>query len=62
MHGRRTIEDLKDRYYFIVNNLTKIRRPPGTPEPKVFAYDADHERRRKEQLKKLWGRTPEQVI
>ena len=34
-----------------------------TPDqwPKIKAYDADHERRRKEQLNKLFSRTPEQV-
>ena len=26
-----------------------------------FFYDADHERRRKEQLKRLYNRTPEQI-
>lgn len=33
----------------------------GNVEPKLIAYDADHERRRKEQLIKLYDRTPEQV-
>lgn len=31
-------------------------------EKKIYAYDAEHERKRKEQLKKLYERTPEQVI
>ena len=30
-------------------------------DPKIRAYDADHERRRKEQLNKLFNRTEEQV-
>lgn len=34
----------------------------GNVEPKLIAYDADHERRRKDQLVKLYDRTPEQVI
>ena len=31
------------------------------PEGKIINYDADHERRRKQQLLKLWDRTPKQV-
>lgn len=30
-------------------------------EKKPYAFDADHERRRKEQLKKLYDRTAEQI-
>lgn len=58
--SNRSIEDLKERYYNICNTLTKIRAV-GNTEPKLIAYDADHERRRKEQLIKLYDRTPEQV-
>ena len=36
-------------------------RAPAGPEPKIRAFDADHERMRKEQLTKLFNRTPEQV-
>ncbi|XP_035699904.1 DNA methyltransferase 1-associated protein 1-like [Branchiostoma floridae] len=57
---KRSIEDLKERYYNICSKLTKIRAPPGQ-EPKVYVFDADHERRRKEQLERLFNRTPEQV-
>ncbi|RZF36479.1 hypothetical protein LSTR_LSTR011266 [Laodelphax striatellus] len=57
----RTIEDLKERYYSICGSLTKARAGSGTPETKVFVFDADHERRRKEQLKRLYDRTPEQI-
>ncbi|XP_022650406.1 DNA methyltransferase 1-associated protein 1-like [Varroa jacobsoni] len=56
----RSVEDIKDRYYSICNTLKKIRAPPGT-EVKIQAFDADHERRRKEQLDKLLSRTPEEV-
>lgn len=30
-------------------------------EKKVYVYDADHERKRKEQLRRLFDRTEEQV-
>ncbi|XP_052775071.1 DNA methyltransferase 1-associated protein 1-like isoform X2 [Mya arenaria] len=59
-YPNRSIEDLKERYYNICNKLVKVRAPQGT-EPKVRAYDAEHERRRKLQLTKLFDRTPEQV-
>lgn len=38
----------------------KARHTTG-PEPKNIAYDADNEKRRKEQLKRLFERTSEQV-
>ncbi|XP_054278720.1 DNA methyltransferase 1-associated protein 1-like [Macrosteles quadrilineatus] len=54
----RNIEDLKERYYNVCTLLTKIK---GVTEGKLYVFDADHERRRKEQLKRLYERTPEQV-
>lgn len=54
--SKRSIEDLKERYYKICGILAKLNS-----EKKVYSYDADHERRRKEQLKKLYERTPEQI-
>lgn len=56
----RSIEDLKERYYNICNILSRARSTSGQ-EVKIRAFDADHERKRKEQLKKLYYRTPEQV-
>nr|XP_022911807.1 DNA methyltransferase 1-associated protein 1 [Onthophagus taurus] len=55
-YSKRSIEDIKDRYYKISGILGKLNG-----EKKVYTYDADHERRRKEQLKKLYERTPEQI-
>ncbi|CAH0395496.1 unnamed protein product [Bemisia tabaci] len=55
---KRSVEDLKERYYSICSILHKVRKLPGA-EPKAF--DADHEKRRKEQLARLYNRTPEQV-
>lgn len=52
----RTVEDLKERYYKVCGILAKLRG-----EKKIYTFDADHERRRKEQLKKLYDRSPEQV-
>ncbi|XP_048757719.2 DNA methyltransferase 1-associated protein 1-like isoform X1 [Ostrea edulis] len=56
----RSVEDIKERYYGICNTLSKVRIPQGT-EPKIRAFDAEHERKRKQQLIKLFDRTPEQV-
>ncbi|XP_063603701.1 DNA methyltransferase 1-associated protein 1-like [Penaeus indicus] len=56
----RSIEDLKERYYSVTNILKKIGNLTG-PEGKIVNYDADHERRRKQQLLKLWDRTPKQM-
>ncbi|TTM04434.1 DNA methyltransferase 1-associated protein 1 [Bagarius yarrelli] len=58
---KRSVEDLKERYYNICGKLTKVRAPAGT-EPKVYIFDAGHERRRKEQLERLFNRTPEQAV
>jgi DNA methyltransferase 1-associated protein 1 len=54
------MECLKDRYYNVCNALAKARAPAGQ-EPKLKVFDAEHERKRKEQLIKLYDRTPEQV-
>ncbi|XP_060536596.1 DNA methyltransferase 1-associated protein 1 isoform X2 [Cylas formicarius] len=53
---KRSVEDLKERYYKITGILGKL-----SGEKKIYTYDADHERRRKEQLKKLYDRTTEQI-
>ncbi|XP_069498418.1 DNA methyltransferase 1-associated protein 1 isoform X1 [Ambystoma mexicanum] len=57
---KRSTEDLKERYYAICAKLGNIRATPGS-DVKVPVFDAGHERRRKEQLEKLYTRTPEQV-
>lgn len=54
--SKRSIEDLKERFYKVCSTLAKLNG-----EKKIYSYDADHERRRKEQLKKLYDRTPEQI-
>lgn len=45
------------RYYQVCAALTKAK----SHTDKVYIFDAEHEKRRKEQLKKLFERTPEQV-
>lgn len=74
-YGKRSVEDLKDRYYKICASLAKVSTNKNnctyklnitfcfqpTGDKKVLYYDSDHERRRKEQLKRLYDRTPEQV-
>ncbi|XP_041745705.1 DNA methyltransferase 1-associated protein 1 isoform X1 [Coregonus clupeaformis] len=59
-YRKRSTEDLKERYYNICGKLTKVRAATGT-EPKMYVFDAGHERRRKEQLERLFNRTPDQV-
>ena len=51
----------QERYYGIVEKLETLHADPSKAAAKTFAYDADHERRRKEQLCRLYDRTPEQV-
>ena len=59
----RTVEDLKERYYNIVDKLERVHGgATGAHEQrKSFVYDADHERRRKEQLRRLYNRTTDQL-
>lgn len=45
------------RYYQVCAALIKAK----SHTDKVYIFDAEHEKRRKEQLKKLFERTPEQV-
>uniref|UniRef100_A0A3P9A643 DNA methyltransferase 1-associated protein 1 n=2 Tax=Esox lucius TaxID=8010 RepID=A0A3P9A643_ESOLU len=59
-YRKRSVEDLKERYYSICGKLTKDRAASGA-EPKIYIFDAGHERRRKEQLERLFNRTPDQV-
>ena len=51
----------KEQYYGIVEKLETLHADPSKAAAKTFAYDAEHERRRKEQLCRLYDRTPEQV-
>ncbi|CAG2058937.1 unnamed protein product [Timema podura] len=56
----RSVEDLKERYYNVCGILTKAKAG-SSHEGKIYVFDADHERRRKEQLKRLFERTTEQI-
>eukprot|EP00088_Acartia_fossae_P039544 TRINITY_DN4116_c0_g1_i5.p1 TRINITY_DN4116_c0_g1~~TRINITY_DN4116_c0_g1_i5.p1 ORF type:complete len:504 (-),score=121.45 TRINITY_DN4116_c0_g1_i5:512-2023(-) len=80
----RSVEDLKERYYSILDKLERVHgsATPGSSNSaitggsgitssssstgseqnkKQFVYDADHERRRKEQLRRLYNRTQDQI-
>ncbi|XP_049867847.1 DNA methyltransferase 1-associated protein 1 [Pectinophora gossypiella] len=64
----RSIEDLKERYYNICGILSKVKTNPWSNtvtmvngEKRIYQYDAEHERKRKEQLKRLFDRTQEQI-
>ena len=56
----RSVEDLKERYYGICEKMEVLHVDPGKIS-KPFVYDAEHERKRKEQLSRLYSRTQEQV-
>uniref|UniRef100_A0A915HZ93 DNA methyltransferase 1-associated protein 1 n=1 Tax=Romanomermis culicivorax TaxID=13658 RepID=A0A915HZ93_ROMCU len=56
----RSMEDLKDKFYNVSNQLIKAAAPTDS-EPALMHFDAQHERLRKEQLKKLWNRTEKHV-
>lgn len=62
-YKQRSVEDIKDRYYFIYNTIAKIRNEStfSSTKQQICIYDADHERKRKAQLIKLYNRTPTQV-
>ncbi|VDP44584.1 unnamed protein product [Heligmosomoides polygyrus] len=53
----RSMEDLKERFYAITAELALLKDPTSEP----ICFDADHERRRKDQSIKLWNRTKEEV-
>lgn len=59
-YGTKTVEDLKERFYEVVGTLQKIRGGANN-EKKIYVFDAEHERKRKEQLKKLFDRTQTQI-
>lgn len=62
--GIKSVEDLKERYYEVVGLLTKSKghlSSSSNQDKKPFVFDVEHERRRKEQLKKLFERTSQQV-
>lgn len=56
--GAKTVDDLKERYYEVVAILNRVR---GIGDKKAFVFDSEHERRRKDQLRKLFERTQKQV-
>ena len=56
----RSIEDLKERYYDLCDKLEHLHADPSKVS-KPYAFDAAHERKRKEQLIKLYNRTQEEV-
>uniref|UniRef100_A0A1A9ZC93 DNA methyltransferase 1-associated protein 1 n=1 Tax=Glossina pallidipes TaxID=7398 RepID=A0A1A9ZC93_GLOPL len=60
-YGIKTVEDLKERYYEIIGLLSKSKAGTAGNDKKPFVFDIEHERRRKEQLKKLFERTSQQV-
>lgn len=60
-YGVKSIEDLKERYYEVIGILQKLRGGQSDADKKIYVFDAEHERKRKEQLRKLFERTPAQI-
>ncbi|VDK18179.1 unnamed protein product [Anisakis simplex] len=54
---RRTMEEMKERFYNAVNDLNTAK----DRNAELLCYDAEHEKRRKEQLVKQWNRTPQEI-
>nr|XP_021201341.2 DNA methyltransferase 1-associated protein 1 [Helicoverpa armigera] len=64
----RSVEDLKERYYGICTTLSKVKTNLWSNtvtmvngEKRIYHYDAEHERKRKEQLRRLFDRTQDQI-
>jgi DNA methyltransferase 1-associated protein 1 len=57
---KRSVEDLKSRYYSVCNRLLKLSNP-NVEDSQLIAYDGPHETKRKLQLERLLNRTKEQV-
>lgn len=57
-YQKRSVEDLKERYYSVCNRLIKAR---CGDEGEMIAYDAPHEVKRKLQMERLLARSKEQV-
>ena len=57
---KRTIDELKDRYYKVVGLIQKVRNC-GVDDSQIYVFDYEHEHKRREQLEKLFNRTKEQV-
>lgn len=49
---------MKERFYNAINELHALRNESVD----ALYYDAEHEKRRKEQLIKQWNRTEQQVV
>lgn len=70
MYKKRSIEDIKDRYYNVCNLMNKQKvdslkgdnhSQTAANSTKLCIFDAEHERKRKEQLIKLYNRTSKEV-
>jgi DNA methyltransferase 1-associated protein 1 len=59
-HGIKTVDELKERYYEVAGILQKLKNGGGT-EKKVYTFDIEHEKKRKEQLQKLFERSQSQI-
>jgi hypothetical protein len=64
-HGEQAVEVLKERYYAIAEQLERVHGgatgAAAEASRKQWLYDGEHERRREEQLRRLYGRTEDQL-
>ncbi|CAD5210881.1 unnamed protein product [Bursaphelenchus xylophilus] len=56
-YGDFSMEDLKERFYRIYNILKRDRCLEGP----IYSFDAENERKRKQQLEMLWSRTEDEI-
>jgi len=64
-NGKKTMEDLKERYYRISTKLLELNASPDEDISKhplmLYPFNKEHEIKRKQQYEILYQRTPEQI-
>jgi DNA methyltransferase 1-associated protein 1 len=58
-HKKRSLDELKDRYYKVNGIMQKLRGQMD--ESQIYVFDFEHEQKRRQQLEKLFNRTKEQI-
>jgi DNA methyltransferase 1-associated protein 1 len=58
-HKKRSLDELKDRYYKVNGIMQKLRGQMD--ESQIYVFDFEHEQKRRQQLEKLFNRSKEQI-
>lgn len=74
VYKKRSIDELKDRYYKVIGILERLKQQQQHQDQDgsslntsfninkdIFVFDIEHEHKRREQLEKLFNRTKEQI-